>query len=192
MVSRLAAENGATAISIDLSTRILSQQKITGAFPVCADCCRLPLPDACCSVVVAFATLHHIYRWTDFFSECARILKPGGQLYTDHDIEANFVRKFRIPLGLYRRIFDHKTGYQAVDQGIGQQLYELTEFHGDSGIDGKLVGPQLEAVGFGEISLQYHWCGMLPTWVGRVVDTVVPIFNRPGIAPALRILATKR
>lgn len=41
-----------------------------------------PAPDASCDVVVANLVLEHVERLAPFFAESARVLRPGGRLFT--------------------------------------------------------------------------------------------------------------
>jgi ubiquinone/menaquinone biosynthesis C-methylase UbiE len=41
------------------------------------------IPDAAKDVVVIFDVLHHIPRWREVLSECARVLRPGGALFLE-------------------------------------------------------------------------------------------------------------
>ncbi|MFY9726129.1 MAG: methyltransferase domain-containing protein [Bryobacteraceae bacterium] len=45
-----------------------------------ASCDRLPHPDACFDLVVAFEVIEHLERWHEFLLEARRVLAPGGQL----------------------------------------------------------------------------------------------------------------
>jgi SAM-dependent methyltransferase len=45
-----------------------------------ASCDRLPHPDACFDLVVAFEVIEHLERWREFLLETRRVLAPGGQL----------------------------------------------------------------------------------------------------------------
>jgi SAM-dependent methyltransferase len=45
-----------------------------------ASCERLPHPDACFDLVVAFEVIEHLDRWREFLLEARRVLAPGGQL----------------------------------------------------------------------------------------------------------------
>ncbi len=44
-----------------------------------ASCDRLPHPDACFDLVVAFEVIEHLDRWREFLLEARRVLAPGGQ-----------------------------------------------------------------------------------------------------------------
>ncbi len=45
-----------------------------------ASCDRLPHPDACFDLVVAFEVIEHLEDWREFLQEARRVLAPGGQL----------------------------------------------------------------------------------------------------------------
>jgi len=44
-----------------------------------ASCGRLPHPDACFDLVVAFEVIEHLEAWREFLIEARRVLAPGGQ-----------------------------------------------------------------------------------------------------------------
>lgn len=44
-----------------------------------ASCDRLPHPDACFDLVVAFEVIEHLDGWREFLLEARRVLAPGGQ-----------------------------------------------------------------------------------------------------------------
>jgi len=44
-----------------------------------ASCDRLPHPDACFDLVVAFEVIEHLEHWPEFLREARRVLAPGGQ-----------------------------------------------------------------------------------------------------------------
>ena len=46
---------------------------------------RLPFPDATFDVVATYSVLHHIPDYLLSVREMARVLKPGGMLYIDHE-----------------------------------------------------------------------------------------------------------
>jgi len=45
-----------------------------------ASCERLPHPDGCFHLVVAFEVIEHLAAWREFLLEARRVLAPGGQL----------------------------------------------------------------------------------------------------------------
>lgn len=178
-------------VLVDISPAMLEQIPITGQRKIVADCANIPLPDASVDMIGAFATLHHLYSPRDFFKEAARLLKKGGLLYTDHDIECHFVDNFKLPLSLYRHFFDHGIDYLKVCPQAQAEDYHLSEFHGDNGLNAALLKKELEELGFSCLELTYHWQGMgLP---GKVIEfsTLDSLFNRPGMAPVFRLIARK-
>lgn len=169
-------------VAVDLSPAVLERIQEPGIEKICAPCEKLPLPDSSAEVVGAFATLHHLFNPADAFREAYRVLKPGGQLFTDHDIEMNFVRLFRIPLTVYRFFFDHGPRYLRACPQLSARDYELSEFHGESGLDGEALAAELRAIGFIEVEIEYHWQGLLP---------LTPPWRKKYFSPLLRIRAKK-
>ena len=87
----------------DISPVILkhAQKQCRGCIASQAE--ALPYKRESFSVVSFFATLHHLPQWKPVMEEAYRVLKPGGWLYTDHDIDSIFLKRFRVLLSVYRR-----------------------------------------------------------------------------------------
>lgn len=60
------------------------------------DATALALDDASCDLVVSLHALHHIEHWQSAVAECARVLRPGGQLalaeMTSRFVDARWLR----------------------------------------------------------------------------------------------------
>lgn len=181
-LSKLALERFSRVIATDLSPAVLAQINDPRIEKICAPCEELPIEAGSVDVVGAFATLHHLYDPVETFREAFRVLKPGGVLYTDHDIERRFVRNFQWPLRIYRYFFDH--GHDYLDQcpQLSTTDYALTEFHGEKGLDGAALARAAKEIGFREVEVIYHWHGLLP---------FTPPWRIRGFSPLLRIIAKK-
>lgn len=181
-LAKLARERFSRVIATDLSPAVLAQIHDPQIEKVCAPCEELPFESNSIDVVGAFATLHHLYDPRETFREAFRVLREGGLFYSDHDIEATFVRRFRWPLRAYRFLFDHGHDYLANCPGLTPQDYSLTEFHGENGLDGLALARNLKEIGFRDVQVTYHWHGLL-------------VFTFPwcrrGFSPLLRIIARK-
>ncbi len=111
LLSLMAAEYFPKVLAIDISPAMLARIRHPKIETIAAPCEALPLADASVDIAGLFATLHHVYDPLKALREAHRVLKPGGVLYSDHDIEETFVRNFRLPLLAYRAIFDHGKDY---------------------------------------------------------------------------------
>lgn len=176
---------------VDISKKMLDRISIPETNKICSDVSFVPVKAASFDAVGGFATLHHLRSTQDFFDEVYRILRPGGVLYTDHDIESQFVCNFRPLLIAYRKCFDHGKDFLRCCPEASEQDYILSEFHGDRGLSGQELEKQLVDSGFKIIRLDYHWEGM-----GGISSMIQGIgvskwFKRRGLAPLIRILATK-
>ena len=178
-------------ILLDLSLNMLSRIEIPGAIRIQGDCASLPLQDESVDVIGAFATLHHLYDPKLFFREAYRILRVGGVLYTDHDIESCFIQQFKLPLKIYRSIFDHGKKYLKMCRELSRDDYSITEYHGDSGLDGAELSDYLRQLGFEVIEETYHWEGMGP--VARIFEIfgLTKVLSGRGRAPVTRLMARK-
>ena len=179
-------------ILLDISPKMLERIDIPDALKLEGDCGEIPLDEDKVDIVGAFATLHHLYNPEKFFKEAHRVLKPGGILYTDHDIEQNFVKKFNPLLKVYRYFFDHGHGYLKACPELTEEEYHLTEYHGDTGLDGKKLADSLRELGFEVVREQYHWEGM--GIVAKIFEKLglTKIFKGCGKAPVVRLIARKR
>lgn len=176
---------------VDLSQKMLDRIEIKNSIKIKADCDSIPLDDETIHFIGAFATLHHLYQPLDFFKESFRLLKKDGIIYTDHDIEQSFVKNFNLPLKIYRYFFDHGPKYIEASPESTIEDYEISEFHGDTGLCGSELEKELYKIGFREVRATYHWCG------GGVPEKILSlmglkkILSRRGFAPNLRIIAKK-
>jgi ubiquinone/menaquinone biosynthesis C-methylase UbiE len=77
----------ATARTADLRDRVRIEV---------GDATALPVADGNCDLVVSFHAFHHIEDWRAAVAECARVLRPGGQLalaeMTSRFIDARWLR----------------------------------------------------------------------------------------------------
>jgi ubiquinone/menaquinone biosynthesis C-methylase UbiE len=81
----LLARQAAHVTGVDLSAAAIEHARgtyggIANLELACAECTRLPLPDASIDVAVSFETLEHITAQEAFLDELARVLKPEGVL----------------------------------------------------------------------------------------------------------------
>ena len=177
---------------VDISQAMLERLSLPGARKPLGDCNQLPLEPESVDLVGAFATLHHLFAPAGFFREAHRVLRPGGVLYTDHDVEAAFVARFRLPLRVYRRFCDHGHGYLERCPAASARDYALSEYHGDEGLSGRRLADELAAQGFEVVEETYHWEGM------GAFDKVLrragirSVLSRRGLAPLIRLVAVKR
>ena len=96
----------ASPIGMDISPGICKVAKEKSPLVLCGEGEAIPLKDGSVDIVVCFAVLHHILDHGPLIKEIHRVLKKGGILYTDHDMDSAFSNRFRWPLKLYRALFD--------------------------------------------------------------------------------------
>jgi ubiquinone/menaquinone biosynthesis C-methylase UbiE len=171
---------------IDISFEMLKLAKDKATGVVCADSAYIPLKDNSVDVVVCFAVLHHIFNHKPLFREIYRILRKGGVLYSDHDMNSAFHERYKIPLKLYRYIFDTGKKYIKAGKQITKELYELSEIY-SNGLDVNTIRNYLMEEGFRNVELSYHWFG-LNRFINRLVKHRE--FSE-GFAPLVRIKAYK-
>lgn len=70
---------GHVPVSVDLSFGMLSNDR-SGAPRVHADILELPIPDSSVDGVMCGFALRNLVDLASFFSECARVLRPGGRI----------------------------------------------------------------------------------------------------------------
>ena len=171
-------------VGVDISERVLPESGQDGVTYVAADCDKLPFEDASFDVVSCFAALHHMYSYEAMFREAARVLKPGGIFYSDHDMDAAFARRFAGPLALYRKLRGAEDEYK--DLGIDTSLYAQAEVH-SSGVDSQAITELLQNCGF-EPEPSFHWYGLNP-WADKLFGE--RSYGR-GFAPLFSCVAVKK
>lgn len=183
LVARSAVGIFAERVGLDLSPKILSAHRRHYTFAVCADVDQLPFSDRTFDVVASFAVLHHLFRFEHLVAEVKRVLKPGGIYYTDHDMDAAFSRRFRLPLALYRSLNKAADKYVDPGQGITRDIYCLAEYQ-EKGVESGSLLELLESRGFAAAA-RYHWFGLSPLTDKLFGERT---FSR-GVAPLLQIVA---
>jgi SAM-dependent methyltransferase len=171
-------------IAMDISPRILATAGPIADWRIAADTDRLPIADESVDVVSCFAVLHHLYDAGNLLGEVARVLRPGGVFWSDHDMDAAFFRRFRWPLKGYRALRGADRQYEGA-AGIDAKTYELAEYR-ENGVDGATVTQQCRSVGLTPRT-GFHWYGLT-----GVTNLLFGQRERGrGWAPLLRIVATK-
>jgi SAM-dependent methyltransferase len=168
-------------VALDLSQRMLALNRERFNFGIVADVDAMPIRAGSVDVVTCFATLHHLFDFHALVPELARILRPGGVFYSDHDLDRRFRARFGPALAIYRRARNSASHWQAA--GIEGNLYQTSEWQA-GGIDAVGLREVLVNHGFA-VTLENHWYGLHP-WSNR-------LFGRSGWpsgwAPLARIRA---
>lgn len=169
---------------IDISQGML--KRMEGGSRICADCSFIPFKDESIDVIVCFSVLHHIYEHSNVFREIYRILKKGGLLYIDHDIDRTFVKRFYPFLKIYRHIFNPAKKYMKLRSNLTKELYVLSEIHSD-GIDSVSILNNLKCLGFSKTEMYYHWYGL-----NNITNKIMTHWKfKRGFAPLARIVVKK-
>ncbi|MDD5439138.1 MAG: class I SAM-dependent methyltransferase, partial [Candidatus Omnitrophica bacterium] len=169
---------------LDISTNILKAIPQFGASPVSGDAVHIPFKDRSIDVVTLFAALHHFYDHRPILDEVYRVLRPGGIVYTDHDMNKHFFRRFRFFISLYRSLSQKE---RLIKNMALDETYHLSEFH-SQGVDFAAVKNDLVALGFDVVEVRHHWYGLTPL-TGRLFG------DRPraqGFAPLTAIIAKRQ
>ncbi len=183
VVTRAAAGIFSHRVALDLSPNILVASGKSADYKIAADSDALPLADNSVDVISAFAMLHHLLNTDALSAEVARVLKPGGAFWSDHDMDLAFYRRFRLPLEGYRRLRGADKHYEAT--GVDEETYALAEIRED-GVDSEQVVGELTAAGL-DAQAEFHWFGLT-----SLTNKVFGYRERSrGWAPLLRIVAVK-
>lgn len=173
-------------VAIDISPIILQKVDQENIDKVVCDVEFMPFKNESFNTVICFSVLHHIYNIELLMKELHRILRKGGMLYSDHDIEKNFVKRFNIPLRIYRKFFDASQRYSKIDERLTKELYETSEIH-SNGIDSNNIVAILNSIGFREIVVSYHWLGL-----NFITDKIFSkVTSKCSWAPILSVTARK-
>jgi ubiquinone/menaquinone biosynthesis C-methylase UbiE len=147
---RIAADHFKICLGLDISDNMLC--KIKDDFKNChlaaSDAEHLPLKSDSFNCISCYAMLHHLYSHEKLFSECHRILKKGGTLYTDHDPNYFFNRFYHL---YYKMRFAGKHGF-------GSQKDDLAEYHNvfTPGINPERLKEILWEIGFSKVKISYR------------------------------------
>jgi ubiquinone/menaquinone biosynthesis C-methylase UbiE len=171
---------------MDISPEILKVAKGRSSSVFCGEASAIPLKDNSVDVVVCFSVLHHIFDHRPLIREVFRVLKKRGVLYTDHDMDRSFFERFRLPLKVYRYVFDSCKRYMRAKKEITEEMYRLSEVHSE-GIDSDTILDQLKGEGFKEITRHYHWFG-LSSVLNRMMNHRR---FKSGFAPLVSVCARK-
>lgn len=170
---------------VDISSKMLNQAKRYGQV-IQADIANLPLEKDSFNLVICFATLHHCFQTQPVFNQVYKVLKTKGCFYSDHDLEANFAKNFKLPLFLYRHLRNPARRYSRLVKGLNQDLYEKTEHH-SAGLDALKIKKELNKAGFAQSDLSFHWFGL-----NHFTDIIFKHRKfKLGRAPLLAIKAVK-
>jgi SAM-dependent methyltransferase len=147
-------------VGVDVSPGALEMAQSVGYKPIIADAHHLPFVNGFADIVVANATIHHCDDMGRILSEAARIVRPGGILFTDQDPQVsawNFkglgllLRDIRFPL---YRLMKYKH-YIPDDERTCRQKTEIHNLRPGDGITKELYHRILEPLGF-EVKLYPH------------------------------------
>ena len=170
---------------LDVSLNILKEIEFPVDGLLVNDGCPLPFRDNTFESVVFFSVLHHLFDVKPYFEEACRILKPGGILYTDHDLDNKFYRRFYYPLKAYRMLFNEAKTIER-SKGVSEETVKLSEYHSD-GLKKEEVARALNDAGFRDIKFSYHWQGL-----NKILNKVFGGKRFPsGLAPLASITAVK-
>lgn len=169
---------------IDISKKILRTLFTIDSLPICADAQEIPLKKNSIDVVVLFSVMHHLYDYRPILKEIHRILKTGGIVYMDHDLDKTFYMNYKFFINMYRRLSHKERAIE--DLEIDKELYKLSEFHSD-GIDSRGLENYLASLGFKVVESYYHWYGLFN--ITNLLIGEKKLFC--GIAPLYGCLAQK-
>lgn len=173
-------------VGVDASPLVLRGAGTDFDMGIAADAGLLPFQDGFFDAVTCFAVLHHLYDPEKVVAEAARVLKPGGVFYSDHDMDRTFFLRFEPALRLYRRLRRPAEKYRRACPMITEELYRLSEWKEDGIESGRLL-LLLEAAGF-SAEASFHWFGL-----NAITNALFGQRRRQaGMAPLVAIRARKK
>jgi ubiquinone/menaquinone biosynthesis C-methylase UbiE len=154
------------ALGVDISMGMLRVARARHSVDVClADGYRLPLRSASIDAVCCYSVLHHIYCHEPYWSEIARVLKPGGYFYSDFDPNALCLLRHRVirrlirPLwNVFSRMLQSTTKNQSSLDSRAMALQEMAEYHQNytDGLVSNVIESSLLEAGFMKVRIYFH------------------------------------
>lgn len=145
-ILRIASSLFRMSIGIDIATDLLARikQENKPFLLVGADGEKLPFRDRTFDCVSAYAVLHHLIEPNVLLREAYRVLKRGGYIYIDHDLNW-YCARFVLP---FKRMLSRRV----------QRDCRLAEYHLclTNGLKPFVLKRNLEDLGFGEIKLTFR------------------------------------
>ncbi|BAY81416.1 type 11 methyltransferase [Calothrix parasitica NIES-267] len=147
-------------IGVDVSRSALKMASEIGYTPILTDAHHLPFVDGFADIVVANATVHHCDDMGRILTEAARLVRPGGLLFTDQDPQRTawnlkgvglFLRDIRYPL--YRLL--RSKHFIPYDKRQARWKTEVQNQRPGDGITKDVYYKALEPLGF-DIKLYPH------------------------------------
>ncbi|MBN1418144.1 MAG: class I SAM-dependent methyltransferase [Planctomycetes bacterium] len=111
-----------------------------------ADGAKLPFPDRAFDCVTYYGVLHHLSDPFEPLQEAHRVLRPGGYLYTDHDLNYYFGRFWRIARQLRR----------AGRVPLGLEGLSEYQNHAHGGVHPGRIERILRGLGFAEVRITFR------------------------------------
>jgi ubiquinone/menaquinone biosynthesis C-methylase UbiE len=146
-------------LGVDVSEGGLAIAQELGYIPILADAQNLPLKSGFADLVVLNAALHHCDDMAKMLAEAARLVRPGGMLVTDQDLQqtmwrnnwiAHAIWKLRLPI--YRLL--KRGGHATAEEQYWCQATEVHHLPGD-GVTEAFFRGILEPLGF-SVNLYPH------------------------------------
>ncbi|MBF2013813.1 MAG: class I SAM-dependent methyltransferase [Rivularia sp. T60_A2020_040] len=147
-------------IGVDISLSALKMAREVGYTPILTDAHHLPFIDGFADIVVANATVHHCDDMGRILQEAARLVRPGGLLFTDQDPQRTawnlkgvglLIRDIRYPL--YRLL--RSKHYIPYEERYARWKTEIHNQKPGDGITASVYYEALEPLGF-EVKLYPH------------------------------------
>jgi ubiquinone/menaquinone biosynthesis C-methylase UbiE len=161
-------------IGMDLSLRMARQKKIPESMLIKGSCYNLPFDSGEFDLVSAYSVLHHLSNISKFFDEAYRVLKKGGVLYTDGDINLHCMRL----LSNYKKTLYHLGGgryRQQYEYWRDRMKYRNQDEYHHMGLDYKILKGLLKGIGFRQVIFTPRF-------------SVNPIYNRKIAFRMMRVV----
>lgn len=123
-------------LGVDVSQGGLKIAQELGYTPILSDAQNLPLKSGFADLVILNAALHHCDDMTKMLAEAARLVRPGGLLVTDQDLQQTMWRNnwiahaiWRLRLPVYRLM--RRGGHATAEEQYWCQATEVHHLPGD-------------------------------------------------------------
>lgn len=190
-VDRPGADDGVRWVGVDYSAHQLAKAaELPYEFHRCDLAEGIPLPDASMDLVHAAEVIEHVYDPDLLVEECARVLRPGGQLVVSTPNLHAWYNRMLFPFGIQPVFYESSSRSTEVGAGPLRRMKATTLPVGHLRLFNRTaLLDLLRREGFEPVTVRgagFHGVPRALTWADGL------LCRRPSVASILVVLAVKR